>query len=77
VLQAFLDQHDPDWEATQTVAPGEVATSSAATTSIVVAWTPTRLHQDTGGYRVYYSTVSGGPYTYFGMTPTRATPTWP
>jgi hypothetical protein len=29
---------------------------------------PISYTSDTGGYRVFYSTTAGGPYTYFGMT---------
>jgi hypothetical protein len=70
ILRAFLDskQEGGDWESNQTIAPPDVAAFAVSTSSIAVNWTPIAYTSDTGGYRVYYSTVHGGPYTYFGMT---------
>lgn len=45
-----------------------MTTFTVATSSIAVNWAPIAYTSDTGGYRVYYSTASGGSYTYFGMT---------
>jgi hypothetical protein len=35
---------------------------------VVLSWTPILYQGDTGGYRVYYSTTSGGGYTLAGTT---------
>jgi Leucine-rich repeat (LRR) protein len=70
ILRAFLDSKDMmgDWESTQTIAPSNVTAFAVSTSSIAVNWTPIAYTADTGGYRVFYSTVHGGPYTFFGMT---------
>ena len=69
-LRKFLNskQHEGDWEGTQTVAPTNVTASSLTEDSIKVSWTPIRFKEFSGGYRVFYSTSSGGPYTLFGTT---------
>jgi hypothetical protein len=33
-----------------------------------VRWTPITYTWDNGGYRLFYSTTSGGPYSYYGAT---------
>ncbi len=68
VVRAFLNSIDADWEETQTIAPSNVSAAAISTSSIRVSWTPITYTGDTGGYKVYYSTTSGGPYTYSGMT---------
>jgi len=69
-LREFLDskQVGGNWEDTQTIAPSDVTAAFLSTSSIEINWTPISYTSDTGGYRVYYSTIPGGPYTYFGMT---------
>nr|NIO82508.1 hypothetical protein [Candidatus Aminicenantes bacterium]NIQ68369.1 hypothetical protein [Candidatus Aminicenantes bacterium]NIT24412.1 hypothetical protein [Candidatus Aminicenantes bacterium] len=67
-LVAFLNQKDPDWESTQTIAPSDVSASVLSNNSIEVSWTPITYTAGEGGYRVFYSTTQGGPYTFFGMT---------
>ncbi len=42
--------------------------SSLAEGSFKVSWTPIRYQEFSGGYKVFYSTTSGGPYTLFGKT---------
>ena len=70
ILRNFLNefQFENDWESTQTIAPLNVFATVKSTSSIAINWTPITYTSDTGGYRVFYSTTSGGPYTYFGMT---------
>jgi len=69
-LRDFLNskQEGGVWEETQTVAPTNVTVSSPTGDSIKVSWTPIRFKKFSGGYRVFYSTSSGGPYTLFGTT---------
>ncbi|MCK5694936.1 MAG: right-handed parallel beta-helix repeat-containing protein, partial [Bacteroidales bacterium] len=67
-LRAFLSSKDPDWENTQTIAPENVVTGSPSYTSIEMSWTPITYTSDSGGYRVFYSTTPGGPYTLFSAT---------
>ncbi|MFI5167104.1 MAG: fibronectin type III domain-containing protein [Thermoanaerobaculales bacterium] len=70
-LTAFLNdgmQYGSDWQSTQTVAPTGVAAGATTNTSVALSWTPIAYTGDTGGYRAYYSTTSGGPYTSDGIT---------
>ncbi|HLP58653.1 MAG TPA: fibronectin type III domain-containing protein, partial [Candidatus Deferrimicrobium sp.] len=57
-----------NWGSTQTIAPSDVTATVVSISSIEIGWTPIVYTSDTGGYRVFYSTTPGGPYTYFGMT---------
>ncbi len=43
-------------------------TVALSSTSIEVSWTPIIYTGNSGGYRVYYSTNSGGSYTLFDTT---------
>ena len=67
-LGTFLSGEDPDWGDTQTVAPENVSASTTLDNSIEVSWTPILYTADSGGYQVFYSTSSGGPYTASGTT---------
>ncbi len=67
-LIAFLNDKDPNWASTQTVAPANVQAATINGTSIMVSWVPIPYTGDTGGYRVLYSVTSGGPYTFFTQT---------
>jgi len=67
-LRVFLNSKDPDWEDTQTIAPQNVGAASASSSSIQVSWTPITYTAGPGGYRVFHSTTSNGPYTLFGAT---------
>ena len=67
-LRIFLDTKDPDWENTQTFAPENVTANVTSDTSIEMSWTPITYTSDSGGYRVFYSTTPGGPYTLFSAT---------
>lgn len=67
-----------DWEDTQTTAPKNISAGVPAATSLAekagsessisLTWTGIPYTDDAGGYEVYYSTTSGGPYTLFGVT---------
>jgi alpha-tubulin suppressor-like RCC1 family protein/Leucine-rich repeat (LRR) protein len=67
-LIAFLNSKDPDWAATQTIAPTNVSVVVINSTSVLVSWTPITYTGDTGGYRVSYANVAGGPYTFYAQT---------
>jgi hypothetical protein len=71
-LTAFLDSKNPDWASTQTIAPTGV-TAAPGNASAEVSWTPIAYTGDTGGYRVFYGTTSGGPYTFFAQTANKST----
>jgi Leucine-rich repeat (LRR) protein len=72
-LRFFLNSKDSDWESTQTIAPTNVFAGALSSSSIRVSWTPIAYTEDTGGYEVYYSTTSGGPWTYAGITANKST----
>ena len=69
-LRSFLNtkQSGGDWESTQTVAPANLAAGTPTETTVPLTWTPITYTGDFGGYEVYYSTTSGGPYTLFETT---------
>lgn len=71
-VNAFLDskQAGGDWESTQTVAPSAsgFAVNAVGDTFVGLTWTPGGYTSGTGGYEVYYSDTSGGPYTLFATT---------
>jgi Leucine-rich repeat (LRR) protein len=67
-LRTFLNAKDPDWAATQTVAPSSVTATSLDSAVIMVSWIPIDFISYTGGYKVYMSTTSGGPYNLVGQT---------
>jgi hypothetical protein len=71
-LITFLNAKDPDWAASQTVAPTDVVGTPAGGTTIVVTWTPIAYQSDSGGYIVSAGTASGGPYTQVGQTATKS-----
>ena len=68
-LLAFLGTKGaPGWNTTQTLAPTNVTAAAASASTVNVGWTPITYTGNTGGYRVYYSLKSGGPYTFYGQT---------
>jgi hypothetical protein len=69
-LRDFLNskQIGGDWEGTQTVAPTNATAEALTGDSMKVSWTPIRFKEFGGGYRVFTSTSSGGPYAPFGTT---------
>jgi hypothetical protein len=69
-LRDFLNlkQGGGDWETTQTIAPTDVMADSATTETVAISWTPIAFYWLDGGYRVFWSTDSGGPYTLFDTT---------
>jgi len=66
-LQSKSDPGYP-WEDSQTIAPTGLTASEETLDSIKISWTPIIYQGNTGGYRVYYSTTSGGEYTLAGTT---------
>lgn len=75
-LRDFLNstQIGGDWEGTQTIAPTNVSAGSPTGDSVKVTWTPIRFKESSGGYRVSFSTSSGGPYTLFSTTDNKNEP---
>ncbi|MCP5047983.1 MAG: hypothetical protein GY940_12475 [bacterium] len=69
-LKNFLasKQIGGDWESTQTIAPKGVTARATSATSIEIKWRPIVYTGDSGGYRVFYSTAPGPPYTFFNTT---------
>jgi len=67
-LSTFLDDKDPGWENTQTVAPGYVTARSLSSASVEVSWLPIYYKADSGGYRVFWRKIHTGTYTLFDTT---------
>jgi len=70
-LIAFLNakQLGGDWQGTQTIAPtGPAASPGATNAALDFTWTPITYTGDTGGYHVFSSLTSGGPYSLLGST---------
>jgi Leucine-rich repeat (LRR) protein len=69
-LRSFLNscQIGGDWESTQTLAPTALAAGSPTLDTVPLSWTPILYAGDTGGYRIGYGTIPGGPYNLFEAT---------
>ena len=72
-LITFLNLKDPDWAATQTIAPTQVTATSLDNAEIMVSWLPITYTGDTGSYKVFISETAGGPYTLAGETADKTT----
>ncbi|MCP4220554.1 MAG: S8 family serine peptidase [bacterium] len=70
-MLSYLNSRDSDWKNTQTIAPSDVSAGAVTVDSVEVTWTPIPFSSYDGGYRVYYSTAPGGPYTLFDTTPSK------
>jgi hypothetical protein len=77
-LRSFLDskQIGGDWESTQTIAPAGFAAEAPGPDSAALSWTPILYAGDTGGYRIAYGTIPGGPYNVAGTTPDKLASTF-
>jgi hypothetical protein len=73
-LRAFLDskQVGHDWEGTQTVTPTGLVAGDSTLDSVSLSWSPIPYVGDVGGYRLWYRTEPGGPYTLGGTTADKA-----
>jgi hypothetical protein len=67
-VRAILDERDPGWEQTQTVAPRHLAASAPAWDRVVVSWSPVLYTADSGYYEIGCAIKSGGPYQPCGKT---------
>ncbi len=63
-----LDQLDPGWSATQTVAPSGLTVDSMTGSALTLSWTPIEYVGDGGYYTIGFSTKADGPYTVHGTT---------
>ena len=61
-LAAFIENLDPGWADTQTVAPTGFQVAQAQQTDVRLAWTPIAYTGDGGFYEIRYGTSPGGPY---------------
>lgn len=69
---ACLAQLDPDWFATQTVAPADPQIVAATEDALTLAWTPVAYQADGGYYEVGYAPAVAGPWTLAGQTTDKA-----
>lgn len=67
-LTDFLDTKNPGWSDTQTAAPAGIHADWTNDTTVLLEWDAIAYTAGTGGYQVYYSTTTGGPYTFYGQT---------
>ena len=72
-LITFLNTKDPDWAATQTIAPTGITATSLDNAVIMVSWLPVTYTANAGYCRVLISEALGGPYTLAGQTEDKAT----
>ena len=74
-VTTFLDeaQAGGNWAATQTLAPTFPSATAVDDTSIDLDWTADTYTTDPGGYEVWQSIVSGGPYTWIQNTVDKTT----
>lgn len=72
-LKDFLNEKDPDWETTQTVAPSDITVSLVKCDSIQLNWTPIIYTQDEGNYKVFLRNESEEDYTYYDKTADKTT----
>jgi Leucine-rich repeat (LRR) protein len=71
-VAAFLEVHDPDWSATQTVAPENITATQTAPDTVTIQWDPIAYERGNGGYSVFYSHTDSGPFTLYGTTPDKS-----
>jgi hypothetical protein len=76
-LIAFLDskQVGGDWQSTQTVPVTGLSVTGLLPTQVTVNWTPIPYTGDPGYYQVFFSMVSGPPYTPFATVTTNKSAT--
>lgn len=74
-LRTFLaaKQEGGDWESTQTIAPINLSPAGRLNSVSYISWDPVSYTDDPGGYNVYYSANSGGPYTFRGSVNDKTT----
>lgn len=65
---SFIDDITPNWTATQTIPPANVATARLSPHTAQVSWTPIPYTGDGGHYEILYSDTPGGPYMIAGNT---------
>jgi Leucine-rich repeat (LRR) protein len=58
-LKEFLDGEDPDWAATQTIAPANLMAYPLSNTAVLLTWMPIIYTGENGHYRIYDSRISG------------------
>jgi len=63
-----LAKIDPDWRATQTIAPRNLRVTEFYTSSLRLSWQPIPYTADGGGYEIYYGEEITGPFQLHGTT---------
>ncbi len=64
----FLNNKDPDWAQTQTIAPINLTAAAISANSIKLSWNPIVYTGDGGYYEIRAATSAGGPYSVQGAT---------
>jgi hypothetical protein len=73
---AWLAANDPDWAATQTVAPANLAAGTTTAASVQLNWTPIPYTGDGGYYEIFHAASIAGPYTLHGTTANKSAATY-
>ena len=68
-LQGFLNDKDPGWDQTQTIAPTGLTAEAVGYGTVHLTWTPIPYVNDDGGYEIWHSLTPGGGYAPVGFTP--------
>lgn len=67
-LLNFLTAQQPEWSATQTVAPSNLRATVPTATSVALTWQPISYTADVGYYEVFMAPQAAGLYTRVGVT---------
>jgi len=68
----FMNLTSGNWQSTQTVPPTNVSAEGLSGCGIEVSWDPVAYVEDPGRYGVYVGTSSGGSFTLYGETASKA-----
>ena len=77
VMSYLNDRMNDAWQQLQTVPVTGLAFDVKADAPVTLTWSPIVYRWDAGGYQVFWSTTSGGPYALFGVTADKAATGFP
>lgn len=72
-VKEFLKNRDPDWQSTQTIAPGNLTARVLSNTVISLTWKPIAYTQDTGHYQVLFRKSPVEPFSFYDITADKRT----
>jgi Leucine-rich repeat (LRR) protein len=71
-LRELLSLKTSKWEDTQTLAVSDLTVTSASSSTVSLSWTPIAYSEDSGAYKIYYSTSRQGEWVMAGKTKNKA-----